>query len=72
MKLINVCLVTVALFLTACSSSEDNLERNNTNNKNMQYTVVTLVDGRKIECIEYKPGLTKLAISCNWSTPLSK
>ena len=47
------------------ASSEEILQRNNTNNKNMQYTVVTLVDGRKIECVEYKTIFDKIVISCN-------
>ena len=72
----NIAMLALLATLTVCSnsaSSEDILEPTNTNNKKMQYTVVTLEDGRKIECIEYKPGLRAQSISCNWSvaTPAS-
>lgn len=58
--------------LTACNppTKEEILEKNGTDTY-LEYKIITLKDGRKIECVEFSNG-NRYGISCNWNNPVNQ
>ena len=59
--------------LTACNpyTKEEILEKNGTDISHLDYRIITLKDGRKLECVEYSSG-HRYGISCNWNNPVNQ
>lgn len=67
-----VILISSLASLTACNppTKEEILEKNGTDTY-LEYKIITLKDGRKIECVEYSNG-NRYGISCNWNNPVNQ
>ena len=70
---IAILLATSSLaLLTACNppTKEERLEKNGTDTY-LEYKIITLKDGRKIECVQFWGG-DRYGISCNWNNPVNQ
>lgn len=67
-----VILISSLASLTACNppTKEEILEKNGTDTY-LEYKIITLKDGRKIECVEFSNG-NRYGISCNWNNPVNQ
>lgn len=71
--------LVAALSLSACTQEESNNqgEQKNPNKyktnagSTLTYSVITLQDGRKIECLEKKDIGNKYGLNCNWQQPIN-
>ena len=66
-------LITSLASLTACTAptKEERLEKNGTDTSYLEYKIITLKDGRKLECVEFSNG-NRYGISCNWNNPVNQ
>ena len=50
---------------------EMNMQQHGTNEVGLEYKVITLKDGRQIECVNIL-GAEVAGISCNWNNPVNQ
>ena len=50
---------------------EMNMQQHGTNKVGLEYKVITLKDGRQIECVNIL-GAEVAGISCNWNNPVNQ
>ena len=60
-----------ASMLNKQNTLERNIRRDGTSELGLEYKVITLKDGRQLECVDYH-GSEVRALSCNWNNPVNQ
>lgn len=72
--------LVAVLSLSACTKEESNNQGKQknpnkyktTSGSTLIYSVITLQDGRQIECLEKNDFTNKYGLNCNWNKPINK
>ena len=73
--LVFVCVTIVISFIVALATRPSvdekhniNIDKNGTSKRSLKYKVITLKDGKNIECVRFVGSQS--GISCNWNNPI--